>query len=403
MIPLIATGIVVEYNPFHNGHLFHLQEAKRQTDADTIIAVMSGNFLQRGEPAIVDKWTRTKMALAGGADLVIELPYAFATAHAPQFAKGAIQLLDALYCSYFCFGSEEGSIAPFTNSLTLISTHQQLYENVIKEAMREGISYPNALRKGYEAISHDTSIDLADLSEPNNILGFHYMQAANDIHSSMIPLTIERKGTHYHDPALPADSIASATSIRKSIFTNESAEDVQPFMPSTSYRLLKNWEDLYGFHSWDALYPLLRYSILREEPQRLIEIADIREGIEFSFFRAAKEQTTFQGFMQAVKSKRYTWTSIQRMLVHILTGYRKATREQITDPSYIRLLGMTVSGRSYLRSIKKQLPLPLVSRVASLSDHALLMDVKSTDIYMSGIQSPALTLGKDYRTPPIFL
>lgn len=111
MIPLIATGIVVEYNPFHNGHLFHLQEAKRQTDADTIIAVMSGNFLQRGEPAIVDKWTRTKMALAGGADLVIELPYAFATAHAPQFAKGAIQLLDALYCSYFCFGSEEGSIA----------------------------------------------------------------------------------------------------------------------------------------------------------------------------------------------------------------------------------------------------------------------------------------------------
>ncbi|WP_153731191.1 nucleotidyltransferase [Sporosarcina obsidiansis] len=400
---MIATGIVVEYNPFHNGHLFHLKEAKRQTDADVIIAVMSGHFLQRGEPAIVDKWTRTKMALAGGADLVIELPYAFATAHAPQFASGAIQLLEALYCRYFCFGSEEGAILPFTNSLTLISEHQQVYEETIKESMKAGISYPNALRKGYESISSDREIALADLSEPNNILGFHYMQAAKEIQSTMIPVTVERKGTHYHDPTLPTDSIASATSIRHTIFTNNSVPDVQPFMPSASFHYLKNWGHQYGFQSWENLYPLLRYSILREEPERLIEIADITEGIECLLFRAAKEQNTFQGFMQAVKSKRYTWTRIQRMLVHILTGYRKTTRAQINTPSYLRLLGMSETGRTYLQSVKKQLPLPLVSRVASHSDCSLLMDIKSTDIYMCGIQSSASSLGLDYRTPPIFL
>ncbi|PIC65723.1 hypothetical protein CSV79_01215 [Sporosarcina sp. P13] len=397
---MLATGIVVEYNPFHNGHLFHLQQAKTQTNADIIIAVMSGQFLQRGEPAIVDKWTRAEMALANGADLVVELPYAFATAHAPQFAKGAIELLDALQCDYFCFGSEEGSIAPFTNSLDLIHSQSQVYEQMIQDAMKEGLSYPRALRAGYEAISQHTTLPLANLSEPNNILGFHYMQAAREIHSSMIPVTIERTGSHYHDSSLPVDSIASATSIRNQLLQSHSTSDVEPFMPESSFQLLKDWTTRHGFQSWDLLYPLLRYTILREEPQRLAEIADVTEGIEFSLYKAAKEQATFHGFMQAVKSKRYTWTRIQRMLVHILTGYNKSTREEINSPSYIRLLGMSQSGRTYLRSVKKQLPLPLVSRVASLSDLSLRTDNKSTDIYLCGIQS-APAPGLDYRMPPI--
>ncbi|GKV64295.1 MULTISPECIES: nucleotidyltransferase [Sporosarcina] len=399
---MIATGITVEYNPFHNGHLFHLQEAKRQTEADVIIAVMSGQFLQRGEPAITDKWTRTRMALAGGADVVIELPYAFATAHAPQFAKGAIQLLDAAGCNYFCFGSEQGSIAPFISSLDVISQHRQIYEQTIKEAMKEGLSYPNALRTGYEAISSDSAAELADLSEPNNILGFQYMQAAKDIHSSMVPVTIERTGTHYHDTELPDHSIASATSIRKSIFSCHD-DEIQSFMPSASFLLLNDWQEQFEFQSWDKFYPLLRYTILREEPGRLSEIADIAEGIEFAFFKAAKEQPTFQSFMQAVKSKRYTWTRIQRMLVHILTGCRASTRDNITEPGYLRLLGMSREGRKYLQTAKKKLELPLVSRAASLSDPSLELDIKSTDIYMCGVRPDASMSGLDYRTPPILL
>lgn len=390
---MIATGIVVEYNPFHNGHLFHLNEAKKLTGADVIVAVMSGNFLQRGEPAIVDKWTRTRMALASGADLVIELPYAFATAHAPQFAKGAVEILDALHCGSICFGSEEGNIVPFTNTLHMMRTNKTLYERTIKSSIQEGISYPHALRIAYEEISRDTHEPLADLSEPNNILGFHYMQAIQDMQSDMLPVTIERTGTHYHDERLPTESIASATSIRKELFSN-GIGNVQPFMSASSFELLN--EHLH--QSWESLYPLLRYTILREEPARLTDIADITEGIEFLLWRAAKEQATFQGFMHAVKSKRYTWTRIQRMLVHVLTGYRKTTRQQITSPSYLRLLGMSEAGRAYVRTIKKDLSLPIISRAGSYKDPSLLMDIKSTDIYMLGIDREP---GLDFKTPPI--
>ncbi|AXH98609.1 nucleotidyltransferase [Sporosarcina sp. PTS2304] len=399
---MIATGIVVEYNPFHNGHLYHLQQAKMQTNATVIIAVMSGQFLQRGEPAIVDKWTRARMALANGADLVIELPYAFATAHAPQFAKGAIELLDALHCNYFCFGSEEGSIAPFTNSLELMDTYSTIYERTIQDAMAEGLSYPKALQAGYEMIARKADVSLADLSEPNNILGFHYMQVARNIQSSMIPVTISRRGSHYHDDILPKDTIASATSIRAKLMHSHQLQDVENFMPPSSFHLLQDWTARHGFQSWERLYPFLRYTILREEPPRLAEIADVTEGIEFTLCKAAKEQASFQDFMHAVKSKRYTWTRIQRMLVHILTGYQKSTRKQITSPSYIRLLGMSEMGRTYLRTIKKDLALPVVSRVASLSDISLDLDSKSTDIYMCGIQS-APPPGLDYRMPPIML
>ncbi|PID00074.1 nucleotidyltransferase [Sporosarcina sp. P29] len=392
---MIATGIVVEYNPFHNGHLFHLNEAKRLTGADVIIAVMSGHFLQRGEPAIVDKWTRTRMALASGADLVIELPYAFSTAHAPQFAKGAIQILDALQCEYICFGSEEGHISSFMNSLDTMNTHNELYEKTIKSSMQEGISYPNAMRIAYEEISRSTDEPLADLSEPNNILGFHYMKAIREIQSNMMAVTLERKGTHYHDEALPEDSIASATGIRKELFATD-VEHVQSFMPSSSFKLLHQQPH----QSWDHLYPFLRFVILREGPEQLASIADITEGIEFSLWRAAKEHATFQEFMQAVKSKRYTWTRIQRMLVHVLTGYRKSTRAQITSPSYLRLLGLSVNGRSYLRTVKKEVTLPLISRAGSHKDPSLLMDIKSTDIYMCGIQREP---GLDFKTPPILL
>ncbi|PID16407.1 hypothetical protein CSV63_00530 [Sporosarcina sp. P34] len=392
---MIATGIVVEYNPFHNGHLFHLNEAKRLTDADVMIAVMSGHFLQRGEPAIVDKWTRARMALANGADLVIELPYAFSTAHAPQFAKGAVQILDALRCAYICFGSEEGRIAPFMNSLDTMNTQKELYEKTIKSSIQEGISYPNALRIAYEAISRTTEEPLADLSEPNNILGFHYMQAVKEIQSKMIAVTLERRGTHYHDTALPADTIASATGIRKQLFATDIAH-VQSFMPTTSFELLRQQPH----QSWDHLYPFLRYTILREGPEQLASIADITEGMEFALWRAAKEHATFQEFMHAVKSKRYTWTRIQRMLVHVLTGYRKSTRAQIASPSYLRLLGMSANGRSYLRTMKKEMTLPLITRVGSHKDPSLLLDSKSTDIYMCGIQKEP---GLDFKTPPILL
>lgn len=392
-----ATGIVVEYNPFHNGHLFHLNEARRLTYADAVIAVMSGNFLQRGEPAAADKWVRTEMALAAGADLVIELPYAFATAHAPQFAFGAVSLLDALHCDYYCFGSEQGSIEPFENTVQLLRDFASGYENTVRQAVKEGISYPAALRKGYEAIARKTDLPLADLSEPNNILGFQYMQAASRIQSPMQAVTIQRTGANYHDSELPAHTIASATAIRRTLSAGSPLQEVRPFMPDSSFRLLETERT---FQSWEQFYPFLRYTILRDGPERLALAADVAEGLENALYQAAKEQHTFHSFMMAVKSKRYTWTRIQRMLVHILTGFRQADRQKMTVPSYIRLLGMSASGRQYLRTIKKNLPLPLVSRAAAQSDPSLLLDIKSTDIYMLA-SGQTEKIGVDFRRPPI--
>ena len=242
-----ATGIVVEYNPFHNGHLHHLQQSRLKTNSDVMIAVMSGNFLQRGEPALVDKWTRTKMALSAGVDLVIELPYAFATAQASDFAKGAIFLLDALKCTSFCFGSEEGSLKAFEHTYDLLTENNTAYNNAISMLMKKGISYPKALNEAYNIISKDVNLPLVDLSKPNNILGYHYIEAAKTLQLEIQPETIQRVIANYHDIANTSETIASATGIRKVLFDKNDLTAVQSFMPSTSLEALHEWQDMAQF------------------------------------------------------------------------------------------------------------------------------------------------------------
>jgi predicted nucleotidyltransferase len=405
---LKATGIIVEYNPFHNGHKFHASQARKTTNADIVIAVMSGNFLQRGEPAFVDKWSRTKMALQNGVDLVYELPYAFATAHAPVFAQGAIQILDAARCQSFCFGSEDGNIEPFNNSLDLLINAKFEYEQTVKESVQEGMSYPKALNSAYQQAiqSSASNMSFADLTKPNNILGFHYLQAAGNIQSSMKAETISRIVADYHDDAVEGNSIASATGIRKSFFESNSLDAVQGFYPTETYDALREWQrERQSFGNWDTFYPFLRFTILREGPERLSRIADVTEGIENLFYRAAESSGTFEEFMNKVKSKRYTWTRIQRMLTHIFTGFTYDIRRQIEAPSYLRLLGMTQAGRLYLNENKKDLKLPLVSKVAAYSDPSMKMDVHATDMYALGIaQGTGQTLiGADYKHAPIFI
>ncbi|QTD42417.1 nucleotidyltransferase [Sporosarcina sp. Te-1] len=403
-----ATGIVVEYNPFHNGHLHHVQEAKKRTGADVMIAVMSGNFLQRGEPAFVDKWTRAEMALRSGVDLVFELPYRFATANAPLFAKGAIKLLDAAHCCAYCFGSEDGSIQPFLDSLELIEQHRDSYDEAVKEAMASGVSYPKALNMAYIQVlaSSQKMEPPVDLAKPNNILGYHYMEAARDLHSQMIPVTIPRIVAQYHDDAIAGNAIASATGIRKTFFSSASLEEVSGFLPEATEHLLHNWQQERSvFGSWDYFYPYLRLIIVREGPSRLASIADIVEGMENAIYKAALSNQTFGAFMEQIKSKRYTWTRIQRMITHILTGFTSSLRDDITEPSYLRLLGMTSKGKDYLNRTKKELKLPLISKVASYQDLSLSADIRASDIYALGIaqKSGNAKLGLDYLNRPLIL
>lgn len=400
-----ATGIVVEYNPFHNGHLHHLQQTRIKTNSDIIIAVMSGNFLQRGEPALVDKWTRSKMAVAAGVDLVIELPYAFATAQASDFAKGAIFLLDALKCHSFCFGSEEGSLEAFQETYNLLLTKKDEYNTAIASYMKKGISYPKALNEAYNEISEATTVRLVDLSKPNNILGYHYIQAANRLNSDIKPETIQRVVANYHDDALKTETIASATGIRKLLFEGQKLSEVNAFMPSTSLLGLTEWEsNNKSFGSWEQFYPALRLLIIRSSREELGQIAEITEGMENAIWKAAKTHTNFQSFMQQIKSKRFTWTRIQRMLTHIYTDFTWNQLRKIDFPTYIRPLAMNKNGQAYLQSIKKDLQLPLVSRVAaSKKDTQLQLDIKAADLYYLGLQSSygESMVGSDFRIAPI--
>jgi len=399
-----AVGIVVEYNPFHNGHAYHLTQAKKVAKADIVIAVMSGTFLQRGEPAMVDKWTRTKMALAGGVDIVIELPYVYSTAPATDFAKGAISLLTAVGCDSFAFGSEDGSIQPFLNTFELIDKHRTEYDTLIKESLKTGVSYPKSLHYAYEQLSQKFPAPYIDLAQPNNILGFHYLEAAKTLDSKIQPLTIPRIAAGYHDALKEDASIASATGIRKALASTSSLQSVQNVVPDTSFDYLADWHHNYKkFASWESFWPLLQFTIIRHTPSELTRYAEVTEGIENAIMKAAKSSSSFNSFMEKIKSKRYTWTRLQRMITHIYTGFSKEQLQSFEAPSFIRLLGMSTMGQAYLGKRKKDIELPLISRVAATNDAMLAIDIHAADLYNLSIEQgvTAPSLPKDYQTPPI--
>jgi predicted nucleotidyltransferase len=401
-----AAGIIVEYNPFHNGHYYHLQKTKEITKADCIIAVMSGNFLQRGEPALVSKWFRTKMALEAGVDVVVELPYAFATQHAEIFANGAISILHSLYCKYICFGSESGKIEDFTQALYFFKKNEQSYHSLVRSLLKNGMSYPKALATAYQQLQPQ-HVQL-DLGKPNNILGFHYVKAISEQQSHIVPTTIPRTSAQYHDEHFTSNNIASATSIRKSVFENKgNLSSIKPYVPKATYQLLQEYFQQYQtFHSWGDYFSLLKYKILTSTPSELQNIYEIEEGIEYRMIDTIREAASFHEFMAKLKTKRYTWTRLQRMCVHILTNTKKEQMAKIPESKtspYIRLLGMSKKGQEYIRTVKKKLEIPLIAKVSSFNDELLFLDIKASQTYAFIFPEPLRTkmLKAEFATPPI--
>ncbi|MGM9922044.1 MAG: nucleotidyltransferase [Bhargavaea sp.] len=397
-----AAGVVVEYNPLHNGHVHHLKETRRITGADVVIAVMSGNFLQRGEPAFIDKWSRAELALRSGADIVFELPYRFAVAQASEFAQGAIGILAAARCNMICFGSEDGRIEPFRNTLRLLEDEETGYEAEVHRLVKTGISYPSALSQAYRSIADTAAVaePLADLTKPNNILGFHYMKAARSIEPAITAFTIGRTGTGYHDLGADPDSgIMSATAIREAVRTAGITNEVLRAVPDHTANAMEQFREAHGgFGGWDRFWPILRPLIIRDGAVRLRDVAEMTEGLEHRIARAALDAPSFMEFMETVKTKRYTWTRIQRILTHVLCGVDRDEFNRLRHPRYLRLLGMTAAGRRYLNQYKDGLGLPLVSRVGSSDDPMLKSDIRASDLYAVGIGDRP---GKDFRTPPV--
>jgi predicted nucleotidyltransferase len=272
--------------------------------------------------------------------------------------------------------------------------------------MKLGLSYPKALNQAYAEITNESNLHLVDLSKPNNILGYHYVEAAYQMNARMKPYTIQRIVANYHDDVDESQSIASATGIRKAIFEEGSIDALANFMPQTSLDHLVKWKDSVGvFGSWPQFWPLLRFTIIRSSVKELASYAEVTEGIEHLIYEAAIKSETFEEFMTHVKSKRYTWTRIQRMLTHIYTGFTWEALKSHPNPTYLRVLGMTHNGQQYLNQKKKSLSLPLVSRVAATKDSLLDLDIIATDLYQLGLQSPKIErpIGLDYRKRPIII
>lgn len=400
-----SVGIIAEYNPFHNGHYYHMNQSKAVSESEVAIVAMSGNYLQRGEPAIVSKWTRTEMALQAGADIVVEIPYAFAVQKAELFALGSIVILDALKCSSVCFGSESGDIHPFLHTVELLKEQEGTYNRKIRFYIKQGVSYPKALALAYADL--DKNKDSVDLSRPNNILGYHYVAAAKKINSKMEFFTVKRHTAEHDDQTIHDDHIASATSIRKLIREEGNLNRIRPYVPKSTFNKMEAYYETYGhYHDWEDYWPYLQYRLLTMDAEGMNQMYDIEEGLPNRLQKAAQSAESFQSFMEKVKTKRYTWTRLQRICVHALTNTSKASILSAGEtPGYIRLLGMSPKGREYLNKVKKDLSLPLVSTVSSFPEEMLALDRRASIVYSHVLKEPARSrlLSMEHAQPPIMI
>lgn len=374
---LRAAGIVAEYNPFHNGHAYQIAQARQKTGADVIVAAMSGNWVQRGEPAIMDKWQRTEAALAGGVDLVVELSGAAALQPAHLFAQGAIAVLATLKCQWLVFGTEHPDMdydclmAHLPSDPAIFKRFDQTYASLFQGYLRE-----------------QTGITL---SAANDILGFFYAVANQQQGQPLQLVPLARRGSQHNDTAvMQGTTYASATAIRAASLAGDWAT-VQPVVPAKTLELLQQ-ESLI---SWADFWPLLRYQLISAPVTDMRQRYQITEGVEYRLKRAALEATTFADFMRIVKTKRYTYTRLQRQAAYLLL--QALPEEMRPQPQYLRVLGYSKQGQAYLHQIKKHVALPLVSR----ANRDWQKGVGALDDRLGALRTLVTGIPQDYGRIPI--
>ena len=361
-----SVGLITEYNPFHNGHRHHLQQSLKVADATVSVAVMSGHFLQRGEPALVDKWRRTEMALAGGVDVVIELPLPWACSSAPDFARGGVQALAAIGgVDALSFGSEAGELEPLQQCAETLLKHAAELNKKTSRLLRAGLNYPQARAQLLAELLPD-NLDPEALASPNNILGIEYLKALQQIGSSLRPLTIQRIGAGFHQTTVGQGNIASATGIRKLLADGEPIAALIP--PAALAPLQAALVDGQQF-SAERYVALLLAQILRA-PASLPEYWLVENGIENRLLAVAEQTSELEGLISGIKTRQLTRTRIQRLLVAVLLGIRKQEAAALLSagPRYLHLLGVNAAGQKFLAKTRKQRSIPLLqnfSRVHS--------------------------------------
>ncbi|NUU64479.1 nucleotidyltransferase [Paenibacillus agri] len=412
---MTTVGIIAEYNPLHNGHVHHYREAKKISGAEHTVVVMSGPFTQRGEPAAVSKQARTEMALHMGADLVLELPVAYAVQPAEWFAHGAVALLEATgVVDSLCFGSEAGTLGSLLPLAAYLADESSELQGEIRRRMALGESFPAAYSAaaavawegfllGEEKPDGGSAAEL--LRQPNNSLGLHYLIALQRLKSKITPLTVPRTGAGFHDPLQHGSSIASATAIRRLLGEGGSPA---PYMPEYSLSILERERAAgRGPLDWESFRIPLRHLLSTRTADELRSFHDMNEGLENRLLRVMPEleQFTIEHLLQSVKSKRYTRTRLQRLLLHLLLGHSKeelASSALAEGPGYIRVLGFRESGRPLLKKMKQSATLPVVLRPALCPHPQLTRDIQAAAAYAGAFQHPLRAdLYRDYLEPPV--
>lgn len=391
-------GLIVEYNPFHNGHLYHIEESLRITGADKAIVVMSGDFVQRGAPAIMPKHLRTQMALDSGASVVIELPIRYATGSAEYFANGAVTLLHKLGCvDYLCFGSECGDIDTLSSIADILISEPEDYRTALQNHLKTGLSYPLARQKAMEeyllasdikALSAadtkiNTAYDLSNvLSEPNNILGVEYLKSLKQQNSKMQPFTITRKTSHYHDTELKG-TCSSASAIRSQI---SNLSEIKEQMPESCYQLMDTtYQKRFPIISNDFSL-LLHTQLLRETKESLMKYEDMTTELANRIVNYRNQFISIEQFTQLLNSRNITHARLSRVLFHILLNIQK----EYTSPElvhYIHILGFRKLDASLLTQIKQHSELPILTKLGNtdaldtIGKRMIQEDIDASNLY----------------------
>ena len=374
-----SIGIIAEYNPFHNGHLYHLKKIKEQNKNAIIVLVMTGNFTQRGDVSIIDKWKKTEIALKAGIDLIVELPFPFSTQSADYFSYGSITILEKLKVNKVIFGSESDNI----KDLEIIADTQLNnpdFDKLVKIYSKLGKNYPTAISLAIKDLTNK------EITAPNDLLGISYIKTIKQNKYKIIPQTIKRTN-NYHEEKLN-DEISSATAIRKAIINND---EIKKQVPSFTLDYLND------LHKIDDYFSLLKYKIITETNLSIYNTVD--EGIDKKLKKEIVNATSYEDLINRIKSKRYTYNKLSRMLIHILCNFTKEKKEEFSKITYIRLLGFSPKGRKYLNTIKKQIDIPIISKINRHKDPMLEFEIETTKIYSLNLdlEKQIKLINKEYK------
>ena len=389
-------GIIAEYNPFHNGHLYHLQKSLQKTGSSYSVAIISGNFTQRGSTSLIDKWTKTEIAIKNGIDLVIELPLLYSISSAENFAEGAIKILNSLkVIDYLSFGSESGDISTLNIIADTLYKEPKAYKNILSHELSKGLSFPKARENAVLMYLNDIRRFSNTLSSPNNILGIEYLKALKKLKSPIIPITVERYNAGYHDTTYNGN-VASATAIRN-IVKNNGWDILRKVVPENTFStLLESIKVGHVVPDLSVFEKQIIYNLRKMSIQEIADLPDVSEGLENAIKNAANSCNSVVEFLNIIKSKRYTNTRLQRILLYALLGITKKDMDLSKKAiPYIRVLGFNTKGKYLMSEIAKANPkLEIITSVKKYMDtsnnksskYLLEKDIWATNVYTIGYE-----------------